>query len=68
MSRPMRNEYAIYRGEHLLAMGTAKDCANKLGVSERYIYWLTSPTAQRRIATRKNPDKCIVGVSLNDDE
>lgn len=53
-------EYAVYKGENLLAMGTAAECAEKLGVSEKYIYWLTMPTAKRRLAKRKNPDKCTV--------
>lgn len=30
-------EYAVYKGEELLIMGTAKECAIKLDVSEEYI-------------------------------
>ncbi|WP_260632867.1 hypothetical protein [Paenibacillus xylanexedens] len=57
----MKNkEFAVYKGDIMLAMGTATECAEKLGVSEKYIYWLTMPTAKRRLAKRKNPEKCVV--------
>ncbi|MEC0169887.1 hypothetical protein [Paenibacillus graminis] len=54
-------EYAVYKGENLLAIGTAQKCAKELGVHPEYIRWLTTPTAKRRLAKRKNPDKCVVG-------
>lgn len=32
--------------------------------------WLTMPTAKRRLASRKNPERCTVGIRLDieDDE
>lgn len=57
-------EYAVYKGEDLLVMGTAEECAEELNVRPEYIKWLTTPTAKRRLANRKNPDKCTVGVKL----
>lgn len=59
-------EYAVYKGDELLAMGTAEECAAELGVSKEYIDWLTMPTAKRRLAKRKNPEKCTVGIRLDD--
>lgn len=64
----MNPEFAVYKGDNLLAMGTAEACAEKMGVSKEYIYWLTMPTAKRRLAKRKNPDKCTVGIRLDDEE
>ncbi|MNW40414.1 hypothetical protein D3C74_175280 [compost metagenome] len=63
----MKPEFAIYKGEELLVMGTAEECAEKLKVSKEYIYWLTMPTAKRRLAKRKHPEKCTVGVRLDDE-
>ncbi len=60
-------EYAVYKGDDLLALGTAEECAAKLGVTPKYIYWLTMPTAKRRLAARKHPEKCMVGVRLDDE-
>ncbi|MNW64938.1 hypothetical protein D3C74_432690 [compost metagenome] len=68
MSRPKRNEYAVYRGEELLAMGNVDECSETLGVSTSYIYWLISPTAKKRLEKRKNLDQCIVGVRLDYDD
>lgn len=64
----MPREYAVYKGEQLLAMGTAEECATELNVSKQYIQWLTMPTAKRRLAKRKNPDKCTVGIRLDNEE
>jgi hypothetical protein len=54
-------EFAVYKGDSMLAIGTAEECAKVLGVQAEYIRWLTTPTAKRRLASRKNPDKCVVG-------
>lgn len=59
-------EYAVYKGEELLAIGTAKECAKKLGVTPKYIRWMTSPVAQRRIEKRNQPGKATTAVRLND--
>ncbi|MFC4387490.1 hypothetical protein ACFOZ1_06645 [Gracilibacillus marinus] len=59
-------EYAVYKGEELLAIGTSKECAKQLNVLPSYIRWLNTPTAKRRLATRKNPHKCVVGFVLKD--
>ncbi|MFD1335780.1 hypothetical protein ACFQ4N_09490 [Oceanobacillus iheyensis] len=64
----MTVEYAVYKGEELIVMGTKEECAEEMGVKPDYIYWLTMPTAKRRLAARKNPAKCTVAVKLEDDE
>lgn len=58
-------EYAVYKGEELIAIGTAKECANELNVTLDYIQWMTTPTAKRRLEKRKNPSKCITAVVLD---
>lgn len=57
-------EYAVYKGEELLCMGTAEECAAKLNVKPGYIKWLTYPIAKKRLANRKNPARCTVGIKL----
>lgn len=39
-------EYAVYKGDELLVMGTAEECAEVLKVKPDYIRWLTTPTAR----------------------
>lgn len=57
-------EYAVYKGEQLLCIGTADECAKELKVKPEYIQWLTTPTAKRRLAKRKHPERCIVADKL----
>lgn len=40
--------YAVYQGEEMIAMGTVEECAEKTGLTEKYIYWLTAPAAKKR--------------------
>lgn len=60
-------EYAVYKGEDILCIGTAEECAAHLGIKVESLKWYSTPTGQRRTANRKKPDKCLV-VSKLDDE
>lgn len=60
--------YAVYKGEELIATGTADECAEVMGVKPKYIYYLTSPTHERRLAKRKNPDKATTAVIVDWEE
>jgi hypothetical protein len=42
------NQYAIYKGENLLFIGTPRQCAAHLGIKLESIYWLSSPANHRR--------------------
>lgn len=44
----MSARYAIWKGDRCIAVGTAKQLAERLGVTVRTIYWLVSPSAKRR--------------------
>lgn len=59
-------EYAVYKGEENLCIGTARECAEMLGVTAKYVYWLVTPTAKGRLASRKCPEKAITAVVLDD--
>ena len=41
-------EYAVYKGDDFIDMGTAKELAERLGVKESTIRWYNSPSAQQR--------------------
>jgi hypothetical protein len=61
-------EYAVYKGEDLIVMGTKYECAEKLNVKPDTIVWLTYPTAKRRLAARKRPERCTTVIRLDDEE
>lgn len=52
-------------GDDLVAMGTQKECAETLGVKPQYIHWLTTPTGKKRLASRKNPEKCMTALIVD---
>lgn len=59
-------EYAIYKGENLLAIGTERQLARDLGVKVETIKFYRSPAYQRRLAKRKDSGKnCRVIVVLD---
>lgn len=63
-------EYAVYKGEQFLCIGTAEECAEELGVKPETIKFYTFPTYQRRLAKRKRTSSVgyITVTELEDDE
>ena len=55
--------YAMYKGEELLATGTAQELANADNVTVKTIYWRTSPTNIKRDGGKRK-----VVIRLEDDE
>ena len=44
----MRNEYALYKGDELLAIGTVREIAIQIGVTEKTVFHYGTPTYQKR--------------------
>lgn len=63
----MTAEYAMYKGEDLLCIGTLEELAEFRGVQRETIYWYTMPTYQKRIAKRKNARNYVTVEKLEDD-
>ncbi len=61
-------EYAIYRGDELLIIGTKSECAEWLKVKPETITFYCSPTHHRRVENRKNPFECLIGERIEIDE
>lgn len=57
------NEYAVYKGEELLEIGTVKELALKFNVAEKTVWYWISPTSKR-----KDKGKRKIGVVLNEEE
>lgn len=59
-------EYAMYKGENLLAIGTERQLARDLGIKVETIKFYRSPAYQRRLAKRKKRgENCRVIVELD---
>lgn len=57
-------EYAVYKGDQLIVIGTVSECAAEMGVTPKYIRWMTRPAYKRRLAKRKRPERATVAVKL----
>ncbi|AHN22712.1 hypothetical protein [Lysinibacillus varians] len=49
----MATEYALYKGDELLSVGTIKELAEQFKVGERTIFFYMSPTYKKRTSDRK---------------
>ena len=59
-------EYAIYKGENLLAIRTERQLARELGVKIETIKFYRSPAYAKRLAKRKKRgENCRVIVELD---
>lgn len=59
-------EYAVYKGENMLAVGTIQEIASELNIKEESVRFMRSPAYARRLAKRKDRgENCRVIVALN---
>lgn len=54
--RKPEKEYAVYRDDDLLSVGTAKEVSEELGIKEKTLYSYVSRKAGRRYAVEIEPD------------
>lgn len=52
-------EYALYKGEECLAIGTIKEIAKKMKISSKTIYFYQTPTYKKRIKGSKKRRELI---------
>lgn len=68
VNKKYTGDYAVYRKGELVVMGSRKECAEFLGVSESYIHWMTTPTGIKRRSNREDPEKAMAAVKLDEDD
>jgi hypothetical protein len=61
-------EYAVYKGESLICIGTIVECAKHMGVLPETVRFYLTPTYQKRLAKRKNPKNYLTVTKLEDDD
>ena len=52
--RIMKNEYALYKGDDLLSVGTIREIAEEMGIEEKTIRFYGNPTYLKRRKKGKN--------------
>lgn len=58
-------EYAVYRGDELLVMGTKEECAEALDITPESVKWLATSYNIRRVEKMNNPDIAKIAVAIN---
>ena len=57
-------EYALYKGENIVGIGTLEELANQKGVQIRTIKFYLTPTYKRRLAERKKVRNALELVEI----
>ncbi len=61
-----RQEYAIYKGENILDIGTADELAKRRNVNKKTIYHLSRPSYKKRLEKRKNSKNALIVIKINE--
>ncbi|RPJ97260.1 hypothetical protein CW357_00915 [Rummeliibacillus sp. TYF005] len=57
-------EYALYKGENIVGIGTLEELANQKGVQIRTIKFYLTPTYKHRLAKRKKVRNALELVEI----
>lgn len=60
-------EYAVYKGESLICIGTMLECAQHMGVLPETVRYYMTPAYQRKLAKRKKARNYITVTELEED-
>ncbi len=63
--------FALYKGEKVIDIGTAKEIAKKRSVTPKFIKYLSTPANLRRIDARKNKNRisnAMVCVKIEEED
>ncbi|QNG60370.1 hypothetical protein H4O14_02250 [Bacillus sp. PAMC26568] len=60
-------EYAVYKGDTFICIGTVEECANYLDVSPQTIRFYLSPAYKKRIAKRGETSNSLTVIKIEDD-
>jgi hypothetical protein len=65
-AKTLATEYAVYKGEKLLVMGTLRECAENLGLKPESIRFLSSSAYQKRMEAKNGKGDYKIAVRLDD--
>lgn len=61
-------EYAIYKGDEFLIIGTRQECADRLGVKPDTISYYCTPTYRKKLKARGSEHIAVIGERIEIDE
>lgn len=60
--------YCVYKGDDVIAHGTKEEVAERLGITESSLEWLTTPTAMHRFNRSSGNRMIAVKTILEEDD
>lgn len=57
-------EYAIYKGDDFLFIGTVQECAKRLNILPNSVKFMTTPSGKKRFENRKDKSTAMTAVKL----
>lgn len=63
----MAVEYALYKGDNFLDIGTIKDLSKRYNISVKTLRWYSTPCYKNKIKNKKNIKSYVV-VRIEDEE
>lgn len=61
-------EYAVYKGDSLICLGTINECAEYRGVLPKTVKFYLTPTYQKRLTKRKKARNYITVIKIEDED
>ncbi|MGX4686333.1 hypothetical protein JNUCC83_05455 [Vagococcus sp. JNUCC 83] len=61
-------EYAIYKGDTFLFIGTVDECAERLNIKPTSVKFMTTPTGKKRFENRDDKSTAMTAVKLEGGE
>lgn len=60
-------DYALYKGEKILSIGTIEEIAKELGVRKETIYFYKSSAYKKRVNERKNKRNFRILIPIDEE-
>ncbi|MCJ0932571.1 hypothetical protein MST22_15595 [Virgibacillus halodenitrificans] len=61
-----QKEWAVYKGDKFLFIGSTNECAARLGVKNETVRYYSTPTYWRKLEKRNNWDNSLIVVDLSE--
>jgi hypothetical protein len=68
MNEQTVKEYAVYKGDSFICLGTLEECADYTGMKPYTIWYYTTPSYQKKLNKRKNTSKSMIVIKLDDED
>jgi hypothetical protein len=60
--------YSVYKGDEMIALGTAKECAEQLGIKDKSVICYASDSHKRKFLKYKNSKSQTIAYRIGDIE